>query len=169
MSYQELNDKSNQLAHYLLKHPTLENASNPLIAICVERSREMVIGLLGILKAGGAYVPIDPNYPAKRIAYLLKDSATPVLLTQSALKAQLPVSDSSVICLDQADFASQSTQNPARKTQPDELAYLIYTSRSTGRPKGVMLEHRGAVHLAVFQQQYFSHRCKQSRIANLFL
>ncbi|EDN72920.1 Non-ribosomal peptide synthetase [Beggiatoa sp. SS] len=117
LSYQELNDKSNQLAHYLLKHPTLENASNPLIAICVERSLEMVIGVLGILKAGGAYVPIDPNYPSKRIAYLLKDSGAPLLLTQTALKVKLPLDDSSVIAIDEADFCLPS--NPKSKaTKP---------------------------------------------------
>ncbi|EDN72915.1 Non-ribosomal peptide synthetase [Beggiatoa sp. SS] len=147
LSYQELNDKSNQLAHYFLKHPTLENASNPLIAICVERSREMVIGLLGILKAGGAYVPIDPNYPAKRIAYMLKDSGAPLLLTQTALKVKLPLDDSSVIAIDEADFASQATQNPKQQSQPDDLAYLIYTSGSTGKPKGVLVEHRNVLAL----------------------
>ncbi len=155
LSYRQLNAKANQLAHYLLKHPTLENASNPLIAIAVERSLSMVIGLLGILKAGGAYVPIDPNYPAERVAYLLKDSAASVLLTQSALQAQFPLTQAALICLDELVLSAQSALNPNRQSQPDDLAYLIYTSGSTGLPKGVMVEHQAlTLHIQAMLQTY---------------
>jgi len=155
LSYQQLNAKANQLAHYLLKHPTLENASNPLIAIAVERSLEMVIGVLGILKAGGAYVPIDPNYPAERFAYLLKDSAAPVLLTQSTLQAQFPLTEAALIYLDEADLSAQPALNPNLQSQPDDLAYLIYTSGSTGLPKGVMVEHHAlSLHIQAMLQAY---------------
>jgi non-ribosomal peptide synthetase component F len=120
LTYQQLNEQANQLAHYLL---ALKNQAslpdNPLIAIAVERSIEMVIGLLGILKAGGAYVPIDPSYPVARIQYMLEDSQAPVLLTQSHLKAQLPVlaHDCVRVCLDDFDFANQLTVNPTVKRQ----------------------------------------------------
>ncbi|HEC85215.1 MAG TPA: amino acid adenylation domain-containing protein, partial [Thioploca sp.] len=147
LTYQQLNDKANQLAHYLLAltTPAEIRSNNPLIAIAMERSLEMVIGLLGILKAGGAYVPIDPSYPAARIHYMLEDSAAPKLLTQSQLKAQLPLAqlqpECVVVCLDEAEFASQPTENPLVNRRPTDLAYVIYTSGSTGNPKGVMVEH----------------------------
>jgi amino acid adenylation domain-containing protein len=156
LTYQQLNEQANQLAHYLL---ALKNQAslpdNPLIAIAVERSIEMVIGLLGILKAGGAYVPIDPSYPAARIQYMLEDSAASLLLTQSHLKAQLPAlaHDCVRVCLDDFDFANQPTVNLTLKRQPTDLAYVIYTSGSTGMPKGVMIEHQSLVNLLLGLQQ----------------
>ncbi len=153
VSYQRLNEKANQLAHHLLTHPALNALHNPLIAICVERSLEMVIGLLGILKAGGAYVPIDPTYPAERIDYMLKNSVSPVLLTQSRLKAQLPNTESMLICLDEIHFGSQLTDNPPLQSQPNDLTYVIYTSGSTGKPKGVMVEQQGLTNFLYDMQQ----------------
>jgi amino acid adenylation domain-containing protein len=157
LSYSELNRKANQLAHYLrgLKNGT----DNGLIAIAVERSVEMVIGLLAILKTGGAYVPIDPSYPAARIRYMLDDSATPLLLTQSHLKAQLSLdeleSDCVVVCLDEVDLANQPFVNPSVSRTATDLAYVIYTSGSTGKPKGVMVEHQAlALHSQAILQQY---------------
>ncbi|MDM8558546.1 amino acid adenylation domain-containing protein [Candidatus Parabeggiatoa sp. HSG14] len=146
LTYQQLNEKANQLAHYLLNLKTFHFSlltSNFLVAIAVERSLEMVIGLLGILKAGGAYVPIDPSYPAARIQYMLEDSAAPLLVTQSHLKAQLfSVKPNCVtVCLDKVNFAVQPLVNPLVTRQVTDLAYVIYTSGSTGRPKGVMVEH----------------------------
>jgi len=149
VNYQQLNEKANQLAHYLFSLKTQAGTiliqNNLLIAISVERSLEMVIGLLGILKAGGAYVPIDPDYPPARIRYMLDDSMTPLLLTQSRLKAHLPLDeleqDCVVVCLDETDFADQPTENPTINRKTDDLAYVIYTSGSTGKPKGVMIEH----------------------------
>jgi len=155
LSYQQLNAKANQLAHYLLSLNASSGKAllphNPLIGIAVERSLEMIIGLLAILKAGGAYVPIDPSYPAARIRYMLEDSAAPVLLTQGHLSASLPLAaldhECVVVCLDEVNLADQSIENPPVKSQAEDLAYVIYTSGSTGKPKGVMLGHTGLCNL----------------------
>ena len=161
MSYWQLNEKANQLAHYLLELRTDAGkvllSNNPLIAIGMERSLEMVIGLLGILKAGGAYVPIDPSYPPTRIRYMLEDSVA--LLTQSHLKAQLSLDELErncvVVCLDEADFADQPTKNPAINSQASDLAYVIYTSGSTGKPKGTMNAHTGIVNRLLWMQDTY--------------
>jgi amino acid adenylation domain-containing protein len=164
LTYRELNQNGNQLAHYL---QTLGVKPEVLVGICVERSIAMVIGLLGILKAGGAYVPIDPSYPPARIRYMLDDSAAPVLLTQTHLKAQLSLDELEhecvVVCLDEADLASQPIENPLLNRFAKDLAYVIYTSGSTGRQKGAMIEHEGAVNLATFQHHYF-HTNTDSKI-----
>ncbi|MEK8015455.1 MAG: amino acid adenylation domain-containing protein, partial [Candidatus Parabeggiatoa sp.] len=160
LSYQVLNTKANQLAHYLM---TLGVKAETLVGICIERSLDMVIGLLGILKAGSAYVPIDPSYPAARIQSMLEDSRTPVLLTQSHLKAQLPTLERVTVCLDEAAFANQPTDNPKVNHQATDLAYVIYTSGSTGMPKGVMVEHKGLVNLALAQINTF-HILLESRV-----
>jgi amino acid adenylation domain-containing protein len=153
LSYRQLNNKANQVAHRLLVHPALKDMHNPLMAICVERSLEMVIGLLGILKAGGAYVPIDPDYPAERIAHMLVDSTAPVMLTQSRLKNRLPETQAETVYLDTSDFAAQSTGNPNIQTSADALSYVIYTSGSTGKPKGVALPQRALFNLMHWQRQ----------------
>ncbi|OBQ12656.1 non-ribosomal peptide synthetase [Anabaena sp. AL09] len=157
LTYQQLNQKANQLAHYLIQNFQIQ--PNTLIGICVDRSLEMIIGLLGILKAGGAYVPIDPNYPQERIGFMLADCGTSVLLTQTSLKHQLPTTElehpPQVICLDEETFSSQLTNNPSSQSTPDRLAYVIYTSGSTGRPKGVMIEHRAIVNLSLVWAQTF--------------
>ncbi|MCP4698443.1 MAG: amino acid adenylation domain-containing protein, partial [Gammaproteobacteria bacterium] len=127
--------------------------------ICAERSLEMVIGLLGILKAGGAYVPIDPSYPQARIAYMLEDSAVPVLLTQSHLKKQLPELRHAcvAVCLDEVDFTAQETENPAVGRSAEDLAYVIYTSGSTGKPKGVMVEYCNVMNTLYSYEEATSH------------
>jgi amino acid adenylation domain-containing protein len=114
-----------------------------LVGICVERSLEMVVGLLGILKAGGAYVPIDPEYPAERLAYMLEDSRVPVLLTQGKLLDRLPAHSARAICLDKdwEEIALESPENPVSGAEPHNLAYVIYTSGSTGKPKGAAICH----------------------------
>jgi len=161
LTYQQLNTKANQLAHYLiqLKQQT-PLPDNPLIAIAVDRSTEMVIGLLGILKAGGAYVPIDPSYPTARIEHMLADSAAPIVLTQSILKAQLPLDGlmhaCQAICLDEMQCDAQPTENLDISGKVNDLAYIIYTSGSTGKPKGVMVEHTGLVNLALAQINGFA-------------
>ena len=163
LTYSQLNANANQLARHLLSlakpdgQPLLTN--NPLIAIAVERSLDMIIGLLAILKAGGAYVPIDPSYPASRIRYMLDDSQAPLLLTQSHLTVLLSLDglehDCVELCLDATDVADQPGENlPARSTAED-LAYVIYTSGSTGKPKGVMVENNGLVNLALAQIKAF--------------
>ncbi|AUT02775.1 non-ribosomal peptide synthetase [Nostoc sp. CENA543] len=151
LTYQQLNQKANQLAHYLIHNHQIQ--PDTLIGISVERSLEMIIGLLGILKAGGAYVPIDPNYPPERIQFMLEDSGISILLSQSFLLHKLPLTELTnslqVICLDAENFTGESTANPTPQSTPDHLAYVIYTSGSTGRPKGVMIEHRGLVNLTL--------------------
>jgi amino acid adenylation domain-containing protein/FkbH-like protein len=141
LTYRELNNKTNQLAHYL---DSLRVKPEVLVGLCIERSLEMVIGLLGILKAGGAYVPLDPSYPPERVAFMLEDSQVLVLLTQQKLKAQLPESKAQVLCLDShwKVISQMSTKNPVKRIQSDNLAYVIYTSGSTGKPKGVQITHQ---------------------------
>ncbi|AOX00331.1 hypothetical protein BJP34_13485 [Moorena producens PAL-8-15-08-1] len=141
LTYQELNARANQLAHYL---QGLGVKPETLVGICVERSIEMVVGLLGILKAGGAYVTLDPDYPTARLTYMLEDSGISVLLTHKGLRARLPESEVKVVYLD-ADWsaiAQQDTVAPSVNVQPQHLAYVIYTSGSTGQPKGVLIEHQ---------------------------
>ncbi len=154
LTYRELNARSNQLAHYLRD---LGVGPEMLVGICLERSLEMVVGLLGILKAGGAYVPLDPEYPAERLAFLLRDSAAPVLLTQKHLLPSLPDCSARVICLDAdaSTFADMSEANPPPLATPDNLAYVIYTSGSTGVPKGVLVSHDNVVRLFRATQPWF--------------
>ncbi|TVP68127.1 MAG: amino acid adenylation domain-containing protein [Leptolyngbya sp. LCM1.Bin17] len=146
LSYLQLNQRANSLAHYL---KSLGVEPEVLVGICVERSIDMVVGLLGILKAGGAYVPIDPHYPEERLSYMLADSGVVVLLTQSSLLASLPSSTARVVCLD-TDWQLME-QHPQENldvgVRPDNLAYVIYTSGSTGQPKGVQICHQSVVNL----------------------
>jgi amino acid adenylation domain-containing protein len=153
-TYRELNVKANQLAHYLR---SLGVKSEVLVGICLERSLEMVIGLLAILKAGGAYVPLDPNYPQQRLAYMLEDSQPRVLLTQQHLLETLPTHGSQVICIDsQWELISrENTVNPVSYTTVDNLAYIIYTSGSTGKPKGAMNSHRGVCNRLLWMQDTY--------------
>ena len=142
VTYQELNQRANQLAHHL---KNLGVGTEVLVGICVERSIEMVVGLLGILKAGGAYVPFDPNYPQERLSYMLADSGVEVLLTQRSLLESLPQNQATVVCLDTdwGTIEQQSQDNLDVGIYSDSLAYVIYTSGSTGKPKGVMNTHQG--------------------------
>ena len=135
LTYRELNERANQLAHHLQK---LGVGPDSLVAVCVERSLDMVVGLLGVLKAGGAYVPLDPRYPKDRLAFVLEDADAKVLLTQSSLISSMPAAQAKMVQLD-ADWptiAQESTAKPKTSTHPENLAYVIYTSGSTGLPKG---------------------------------
>ena len=154
LTYAELNARSNQLAHYL---QTLGVRPEVLVGLCVERSLEMVVGMLGILKAGGAYVPLDPEYPQERLSFMLEDTQISVLLTQEKLVNKLPNHKACVIYLDTNwDLINQETQqNPTTNIKADNLAYVMYTSGSTGQPKGVSIVHRGVVRL-VKQTDYVS-------------
>lgn len=148
LSYQALNQRANQLAHYLI---ALGVRAEQLIAISLVRSPEMLIAFLGILKAGAAYVPIDPNYPEARRQYILTDANVEIILTQSALVSELADGSRKLICLDaeSATLAQQPHTNPALKIKPKQLAYVIYTSGSTGNPKGVMAHHFGLVNYSL--------------------
>lgn len=144
LTYQVLNQRANQLAHYLRK---LEVGPEVLVGVSLERSLEMIIGLLGILKAGGAYVPLDPTYPQERVAFMLADAQVPVLLTQAHLVSGLPEDNTRIVRLDEdwSLIAQESQNNPVNHAVPENLAYVIYTSGSTGQPKGVMIQHRSLV------------------------
>ncbi len=145
LTYCELNSQSNQLARYLTKHNV---GPGTLVGICMERSLEMIIGLLGILKAGGAYVPLDPAYPQERLVFMLTDTQAPILLTQTHLTAQFAkIENLQPVCLDTDwdTIIQESEANPAAEITADSLAYVIYTSGSTGTPKGVAGLHQGAV------------------------
>ncbi|WP_170275689.1 non-ribosomal peptide synthetase [Paraburkholderia megapolitana] len=156
LTYAELNARANRLAHRL---HALGVQPDQRVAICVERSFEMVVGLLGILKAGGAYVPLDPDYPAGRLAFMLEDSSPVALLTQSALLPTLPRVTAPVILLDAPVLDTEPEHNlePAGfGLNPHHLAYVIYTSGSTGTPKGVMVEHAGVINLVTAQTNVFN-------------
>jgi natural product biosynthesis luciferase-like monooxygenase protein len=146
LSYAELNRQANQLAHYLRARGI---GPEHRVAICMERSLEMMVGLLGILKAGGAYVPLDPAYPRERLGFMLEDSGAQVLLTQQRLRAHLPQTRAGVLCLD-ADWpriagAQHPDTTPHSALGAERLAYVMYTSGSTGKPKGVMVCHRNVI------------------------
>jgi amino acid adenylation domain-containing protein len=152
LSYHELNCRANQLAHYLM---SLGVKPETLVGICVERSLEMVIGLLGILKAGGAYVPLDPTYPRERLAFMLEYAQTPVLLTQEQLVEKVPSDyQAQIICLDtfSAPLSQMNSENPDSGIEPTNLAYMIYTSGSTGKPKGVEIQHNSLINLVTWHQ-----------------
>jgi len=143
LSYQDLNQQANQLAHFLRKQGV---GPETLVGLCIERSLPMIVGLLAILKAGGAYVPLDPTYPRERIALMLKDAQIPLLLTLEQHRQELP-NPGQVLYLDTdwETIAQESVENPEPLAQLNHLAYVIYTSGSTGHPKGVMIEHSALV------------------------
>ncbi|BAT53523.1 amino acid adenylation domain-containing protein [Nostoc sp. NIES-3756] len=154
LTYHQLNCRANGLAHYLR---SLGVKPDTLVGICVERSLEMVVGLLGILKAGGAYLPLDPEYPPERLSLMLEDAQVSVLLTQQKLIERLPQHQAKLIFLDEiwSQIAQNNQDNPNIGVRAFHLANVIYTSGSTGRPKGVMVEHRGLCNLAQAQIQTF--------------
>jgi amino acid adenylation domain-containing protein len=162
LTYRELNCRANQLAHYLR---SLGVEPEVLVGIYVERSPEMIVGLLGILKAGGSYVPLDANYPQERLAFMLEDSQVSVLLTQQKLVEKLPEHQAQLVCLD-SDWkviSQKSNNNLCCGVKPENIAYVIYTSGSTGTPKGVLLAHQGLCSLALAQKRLF-HVCSESRV-----
>ena len=149
LTYQQLNRKANQLAHYLQKFGV---GRGVLVGLCVERSVEMIVGILGVMKAGGAYVPLDPSYPFERICSMLEDAKPPVLLTQERLIDELPSYQGQAVFLDSdwPSIAKQPEEAPASNARAEDLAYVIYTSGSTGKPKGVMVPHRGVCNSSDF-------------------
>ncbi|MDP8964820.1 MAG: amino acid adenylation domain-containing protein, partial [Cyanobacteriota bacterium] len=155
VTYRELNTRSNKLAHYLQKQGV---GAEVLVGLCVERSVEMVVGMLGILKAGGAYVPLDPTYPPQRLSFMLEDAQVPVLLTQQPWVDRLGTPSSRVICLDKdwQTIAQEIGDNPTNNATADNLAYIIYTSGTTGKPKGVQIEQGGLLNLVFWHQKAFA-------------
>ncbi|MCL6755242.1 amino acid adenylation domain-containing protein [Nostoc sp. CCCryo 231-06] len=144
LTYRELNEQANQLAHYL---KNLGVKSDRLVGICIDRSLEMIVGLLGILKAGGAYVPLDPAYPAERLSDIVNDAHIPILVTMQQWATVKAEHSLQIVCLDtqKALICSQSRENPQSEVVGNNLAYVIYTSGSTGKPKGVLIEHYSLV------------------------
>lgn len=152
LTYQELNERSNQLAHQLLtrgvgRHPQTET----LVAVCLERSLEMLIALLAVQKAGGAYVPLDPAFPSERLALMINEADVRVVLTTSALSPLLPQPDHHLYV--EQGFSQQPSSNPVRYIGPHHLAYCIFTSGSTGKPKGVLIEQRALSNFLCAMQQ----------------
>lgn len=154
LTYRELNQRANQLAHHLQR---LGVGPEVLVGLCVERSLEMVVGLLGILKAGGAYVPLDPAYPKERLAFMLEDTQIPVLAMQERLQESLPKHGAKVVYLDTAweAIAQESASNPIGEVTAGNLVYVIYTSGSTGKPKGVLVTHQNLVHSTCARMTYY--------------
>jgi amino acid adenylation domain-containing protein/non-ribosomal peptide synthase protein (TIGR01720 family) len=155
ISYEELNIKANQLAHYLKRLGV--NKEIP-VGICVNRGLDMLVGILGILKAGGAYVPLDPNYPQQRLELIIQNAQIPVIVTQQQQLSKLPSLDIPVVCLDtdaQA-IAQENTANLNSDVLPDNLAYIIYTSGTTGIPKGVAITHQSPVTLMYWAREFYS-------------
>ncbi len=142
LTYRELNARADSLAAHLVHHGV---GPNILVGLCVHRSLEMIIGILGILKAGGAYVPIDPAYPANRIQFIMADAGAPVLVTQRSLAAGLPESNAQQILLDEPLPAQDPPPDAPPRFSGNNLAYVIYTSGSTGLPKGVQIEHQAVI------------------------
>ena len=155
LTYGELNARANRLAHHLR---SLGVGPEVLVGVCLERSLELVVGLLAILKAGGAYVPLDPSYPAERLAFMLQDTQAPVLLTEQRSLAKLPAYAGHTLCLDRdtARIAQHPETNPPTSSRPTNLAYVIYTSGSTGKPKGVMVTHGNVVRLFSATQPWYA-------------
>ncbi|MFN6565574.1 MAG: amino acid adenylation domain-containing protein [Nostoc sp. ChiSLP01] len=153
LTYQELNHRANKVAHYL---QSLGVGKEVLVGICVERSLQMIVGLLGILKAGGAYLPLDPTYPKERLSFMLSDSHVQVLLTQQKFVDEFSASGVKIVCLD-SDWESINShhENPTSDVTAENLAYVIYTSGSTGTPKGVLIQHQGVCNLAQAQIKLF--------------
>ena len=167
-TYRDLDRRSDHLAQYLRE---LGIRPEKLVPICLERSTELLVGLLGILKAGGAYVPIDPNYPLERLEFILEDTEAEVLLTNRSIHARLHETTAKVVYLD-GDWAKvdrQSAPSPSVIGDPTNLAYVIYTSGSTGKPKGVLVEHAGMVNLVNQHCEHYGTKegIRISQTANL--
>lgn len=159
LTYGELNRSADHLAQVLSQ---MGVKAECLVGLCIDRSIEMLVGMLGIWKAGGAYIPLDPNHPQNRLQFMLSETQVAIVLTQSWLVDTLPRSSAKILCLDQPLPRVQEVHKLASAT-PDQLAYVIYTSGSTGTPKGVLLSHRGLCNVVEAQQRTF-HLSRTSRV-----
>ncbi|WP_075186283.1 hybrid non-ribosomal peptide synthetase/type I polyketide synthase [Teredinibacter haidensis] len=151
LTYGELNTKANKLAHELIQ---LGVTKNSLVGICIDRSIEMVVGLLGILKSGGAYVPFDPDYPISRLVFMATDSCISIMVTESKYESLIPDLTIHALLLGNSTetFSRQPGTNPTINSRPTDLAYMIYTSGSTGKPKGAMISHRAIINRLIWMQ-----------------
>ena len=154
LTYEELNQRANQVAHLLLAHGI---GPHVLVGLCVERSIDMVVGLVGILKAGAAYVPLDATYPTERLHFMLQDAQVQAVITQQHLMARLSTANVPLLCLDDAAtvLTQYSTSEPATVANASDLAYVIYTSGSTGQPKGVEITHDNVLNLVFWHRRAF--------------
>ncbi|HYF30282.1 MAG TPA: non-ribosomal peptide synthase/polyketide synthase [Chitinophagaceae bacterium] len=177
LTYAELNGKADRLAHYLSAKGAV---TEMLIPICIDRSIEMIVAILGVLKAGCAYVPIDPDYPADRIRYMLEDTGASMIITTPAVVDKIPTTGIETIVLDEELFNGRANTFINPDIQPNHLAYIIYTSGSTGKPKGVMIEHRNVVNFIKGQTNFFgmtsdekilqfSNYCFDASVEQIFL
>jgi len=150
LNYKKLNERANQVANYLVK---LGAGPDTIVGIFIERSLEMVIGLLGILKAGSAYVPLDSSYPLERLSFMIEDSDISILLTKKTHIDKLPQTKAKVVLIDEeeSEISKERIKNPEREISPSNLAYVLYTSGSTGRPKGVLMMHKALSNLLYWQ------------------
>ena len=153
LTYRELNERANQLAHFL-RHMGV--APETLVGLCLEQSPDLVVGILGILKAGGAYVPLDANHPRRRLEFMLDDAQVEIVVTQQRLLNRLPATGCRIVCLhrDDAGLVKTTRSNPTVNTAADNLAYVLFTSGSTGQPKGVAMPHRPLVNLLAWHQMH---------------
>jgi amino acid adenylation domain-containing protein len=154
LTYQELDSWANQIARHL---QALGAGPDVLVGLCLERSLDMVVSILGILKAGAAYVPLDASYPQDRLAFMIDDARLSLLLTHTNLVQRFPAHNTKLLCLDTAwdQIARESTAKPSSLVGPNNLAYVIYTSGSTGRPKGTLLEHHSVVNYLTWARQAY--------------
>lgn len=158
LSYRELDERSNQLAHYLMSLGIVPDAP---VGIFMDRTADILVALLGVLKAGGCYLPLDPKYPTDRLAFMVEDTQTPVLLTQNRLLNELPQHEAKVVQIDadwEAEIGHLSKAAPVSAVNSSHLSYIIYTSGSTGKPKGVMIEHRNVINFFVGMDGRIPHK-----------
>jgi len=161
LTYNKLNQQANQLARYIQSQTTIK--PDDLIGLCLDRSIEMIVGILGILKAGGAYAPIDPGYPEERIKYIIEDTNAKLVLTQSHLIKKLnDITKANLIVLDKKEYQKEKTSSLRFQSKATDLTYVIYTSGTTGKPKGVMIEHRSISNL--ISNQILSFKIKQENV-----
>ena len=156
LTYAQLNARANQVAHYLRD---LGLGPNILVGVCMDRSADMIVALLGILKAGGAYLPLDPTYPTARLEFMLTDTAATIILAQAHLQHLLPETAPTILCIDSEwhKIATASTCNLERHGSGDHLAYVMYTSGSTGIPKGIAIPQRAITRLVLQHQLCATH------------
>ncbi|HCI81297.1 MAG TPA: hypothetical protein DHW02_16585 [Ktedonobacter sp.] len=153
LTYQQLNQRANQLAHYLQR---LGVGPEVPVGLCVERSIEMITGVLAILKAGGAYIPLDPTNPKERLSFILEDTHAPILLTQKHVAEGLSGQSAQLVFLDQDGISQESEENPTSSVRPENAAYIIYTSGTTGTPKGVVIQHTSLVNYSEFARMTYA-------------